>query len=71
MHGKKETALKIENGMLKIQKNEMTEEADTSTELLIRYCLTRRALAMEQANLLNFSFHEQWSEALMAARLHT
>ena len=71
LHGKKETALKIENGMLKIQKNETTEEADTSTELLIRYCLTRRALAMEQANLLNFSFHEQWSEALMAARLHT
>ncbi|CAL1128318.1 unnamed protein product [Cladocopium goreaui] len=39
------------------------------TEIQVRYCLVRRALAFDQANLIEFKLLEAWSEKLMQSRL--
>ena len=43
-------------------------EAELSTDLLVRFALTRRGLAMEQAGLMDFKKHEAWSEKLINSR---
>ena len=45
-------------------------EADLGSDLLLRYALTRRGLALDQANLLRFRLHDSWVERLMKVR-HT
>ena len=45
-------------------------EADLGSDLLLRYALTRRGLALDQANLLRFRLHDSWVERLMEVR-HT
>ena len=51
----------IKNAMVKV-------EAELSTDLLVKFALTRRGLAMEQAGLLEYTKHEAWSEKLFSAR---
>ena len=67
---KKDSQLTFDgSGVLKLQKTNHVEPCSTASEIQVRYALTRRALAMEQANLVKFSLMEAWSEKLMQCRL--
>ena len=67
---KKDTSLSFTSeGTLKLAKQEKHQPAATGTEMQVRYCLVRRGLALDQANILTFSKHEQWTEFLMDARM--
>ena len=57
------------SGVLKLQKSSHVEPCNTGSEILVKYALTRRALALEQANLAKFSLMEAWSEKMMQSRL--
>ena len=56
-------------GFLKATSIDNSPEADTSTELLLRFALTRRGLAYDQANLLEYANHEMWVTKLFTNRL--
>lgn len=60
----------IVDGSLRIKNMPGKLEAELGTDLLLRYALTRRGLALDQANLLDFEHHEAWVERLMEIR-HT
>ena len=45
-------------------------EAELGTDLLLRYALTRRGLALDQANILEFALHDSWVEKLLEVK-HT
>ena len=57
------------SGELKLSTNDKVEPCDTSSEILLRYCLMRRGLAMEQSNILAFHLHDKWLEGILACRL--
>ena len=57
------------SGLLKISEVDVLPEADLSTELLLKYALTRRGLAYDQASLITFSRHEEWVDRLFTIRL--
>ena len=57
------------DGTLKLTKSEKPEMAQTSSEIQVRYCLVRRGLALEQANILSFENHDKWVELLMEYRM--
>lgn len=57
------------SGELRVASSSKVDPCDTSSEILLRYALTRRGLAMEQANLLSFKNHNKWLEKMLAARL--
>ncbi|CAE7550494.1 SLC24A2 [Symbiodinium sp. CCMP2592] len=66
---KKETVLSVDSsGRLKTEKGEAAK-AETTTELLLQFALTRRGIAMEMGNLLDYSLHAKWVERLLCARL--
>ena len=56
-------------GVLKLHKQTRVEPCNTASEIQVRYCLARRALAMEQANIVSFKNMEAWSEKMMQLRL--
>ena len=67
---KKDASLSFNSeGVLKLAKQEKHQPAATGTEMQVRYCLVRRGLAMDQANILTFGKHERWTEFLMEARM--
>jgi hypothetical protein len=45
--------------------------ADTSDNYALRNALSRRALAYDQANLITFSVHEDWTTKLFEARMRS
>lgn len=52
-NNKKDQRLVVQSsGELKISSASRFEPCDTFSEILLRYCFIRRALAMEQANIL-------------------
>ena len=57
------------SGELKLSSGSKVEPCDTFSEILLRYCLMRRGLAMEQSNLLAYRLHDLWLEKLMMCRL--
>ena len=59
------------SGELKLTSSSKVEPCDTSSEILLRYCLMRRGLAMEQANILAYKHHDKWLEKILACRLET
>ena len=71
LHGSKrdQTLTFDSSGALKLHKQARVEPCSTASEIQVRYCLTRRALAMEQANIVSFRNMEAWSEKMMQARL--
>jgi hypothetical protein len=71
LHGSKrdQTLTFDSTGALKLHKQARVEPCSTASEIQVRYCLTRRALAMEQANIVSFRNMEAWSEKMMQARL--
>ncbi|CAE7258351.1 unnamed protein product, partial [Symbiodinium natans] len=66
---KRESVLSIDSsGKLKTEKPD-PGRADTSSEFLIHLALSRRGIAFEMANLLDFVHHSRWVEKLLSARL--
>ncbi|CAE7733672.1 unnamed protein product [Symbiodinium sp. CCMP2592] len=59
------------SGKLRIEHKQPDLVADTSSEILVQQALTRRALAMDQANLIEFSVADQWTQRLMKARMQS
>ncbi|CAK8996836.1 Uncharacterized protein SCF082_LOCUS4952 [Durusdinium trenchii] len=57
------------SGTLKVAKKDSVTPCDVSSELHVRYCLVRRGLAMEQANLLAFEKHDTWCELLFHRKM--
>ena len=55
-------------GQIHIKNATIKVEADLSSDLLVRFALTRRRLALEQAGLLSYSLHEKWAEKLINSR---
>ena len=56
-------------GSVKVKGPQAKVEADLTSDLIIRYALTRRGLAAEQANIVGFKLHDKWVERLMKSRL--
>ena len=57
------------SGSVKIKDKEMKIEADMSNDMLLRLCLMRRGLAMDQCNILEYKLHDSWIEKLLDCRL--
>ncbi|CAK9003128.1 Uncharacterized protein SCF082_LOCUS7605 [Durusdinium trenchii] len=55
--------------LLKLQKHSKPDPIQSTTEIQIRYCLARRGLALEQANVLDFKLHDQLAELFMEIRM--
>lgn len=53
-------------GRLKIKMPE--DKADTLTDILLLQALTRRSLAMDQANLVEYSVIQSWVDRLLRRR---
>lgn len=67
---KKDTSLSFSgDGTLKLSKHDKPDPAQTSSEIQVRYCLVRRGLAMEQANVMSYENHDRWTELLMETRM--
>ena len=67
---KKDTSLTFDaSGSLKMSKQQKAEPCSTGSEIQVRYCLVRRALAFDQSNLLDFKLMEVWTEKLLQSRL--
>ena len=56
-------------GLVRVTTVSTPGDADTSSELLLRFAMTRRGLAYDQANLLEFSLHEAWVTKMFTFRL--
>jgi hypothetical protein len=56
-------------GLLRLTTESVSGDADTSSELLLRFAMSRRGLAYDQANLIEYSFHEAWVTKLFTFRL--
>ena len=67
---KEDKHISIVDGSLRIKNPVNKLEADLGTDLLLKYALTRRGLALDQANLVSFQMHDAWVERLMEVR-HT
>ena len=55
-------------GHIHIKNAAIKVEADLSSDLLVRFALTRRGLALEQAGLLSYELREKWAERLINSR---
>ena len=56
-------------GKLKVESKPQTEHADTSSEILLQFALTRRSLAMDQANTIEFGKMQVWVDRLIKIRV--
>ena len=67
---KKDSSLTFDSaGHLKLTKKDQVEPCNTSNEMAVRYCLTRRGLAMDQANVMCYKKHDRLAEKLLSARM--
>ena len=67
---RKEVKLALDgSGKVKVDSASKEVVADTSTEVLVMQALQRRALAMEQANIVSYTLLDLWHQRLMKARL--
>ena len=67
---KEDKRISIVDGALRIKNPANKLEADLGSDLLVKYALTRRGLALDQANVVAFRLHDAWVERLMEVR-HT
>ena len=56
-------------GVIKLANTEQSLQADLDTELLIRFALQRRGLALDQAGLVTFGIHDSWVDMLFFHRM--
>ena len=68
---RKDVKLSFDSGTSRLKLEPATREtqADTSTEVLLMQALQRRALAMEQANIVDFLLMDAWHQRLLKCRL--
>lgn len=67
---KKDSGVSFDSsGNLKLSKKETAEPCLTSSEMQVRYCLVRRGLALDQANIMTYAKHDRLTEKLLGARL--
>ena len=68
--GKKITSFAVDQGTgkLKIENKAPDEKADTSSDILMLQALTRRSLAMDQANLVSYTKMQSWVDKLVKCR---
>ena len=67
---KKDSGLTFDaSGHLKLTKKDQIEPCNTSNEMAVRYCLIRRGLALDQANIMCYKKHERLAEKLINARM--
>ena len=68
--GKKITSFAVDqgSGKLKIENKSPDEKADTSSDILMLQALTRRLLAMDQANVVSFTKMQAWVDKLVKCR---
>ncbi|CAE7464902.1 unnamed protein product, partial [Symbiodinium microadriaticum] len=67
---KKDTGLTFDaSGALKLASKQHAAPCDTSSEMMVRYCLVRRGLALEQANVMSYENHDLLVEKLFQYRL--
>eukprot|EP00435_Cladocopium_sp_Y103_P070387 s19_g35.t1 len=67
---KKDSSISFDSsGALKLSKQQKVDPCSTGSEIQVRYCLVRRALAFDQSNLIDFKLMEAWTEKLLQARL--
>ena len=57
------------DGQIKLKPSVSLAVADTSTELRLKNAMTRRAIAYDQAGLVNFEVLNKWTERLFAAQM--
>ena len=57
------------SGRLKVENKDAEQKAVTTSEVHIMQALQRRSLAMDQANLVEYSVMQQWSDRLIRARV--
>eukprot|EP00435_Cladocopium_sp_Y103_P042439 s723_g11.t1 len=57
------------SGTLKLAKKDHVEPCSTSNEMQVRYCLIRRGLGLDQANVMDFKKHDRLAEKLMNAKM--
>jgi hypothetical protein len=55
------------DGQLKVAPPRITAHADTTSDLKVKQAFTRRGLAYDQSNLIDFHVHAQWVELLFKA----
>ena len=68
---KKDSSLTFTSeGILKLAKTLKPEPVQAVSEIQIRYCLVRRGLALEQANIMSYKNHDRWAELLMECRMN-
>lgn len=61
-------ALDQSTGKLKVESKGPEEKADTSSDIMVLQALTRRSLAMDQANLVTFTKMQAWVDRLVKCR---
>lgn len=67
---KKDSGLTLDSsGSLKVNKKDQVVPCDATNDLQLKYCLVRRGLALEQANVLSFENHDIWAEKLFQCRM--
>ena len=66
---KKEHTFTVKNDTIKIDTKPQEAQADTATDVLMQYALMRRALAFDQANLMDYVKFMKWTEKLMKCRI--
>ena len=67
---KKDASLTLDGtGGLKISSKPNVVPCDVSSDMLVRYALVRRGLALEQANILDYKLHDELLEKYMFFRL--
>lgn len=58
-------------GHLKLQQTSAGASADLETDLLVRYALQRRGLALDQANVLEYRLHDLWVDNLVDSKMRS
>ena len=56
-------------GVVKVKDKEAKFEADFSNDMLLRLCMMRRGLALDQCNILEYKLHDSWIEKILDCRL--
>ncbi|CAE7739579.1 unnamed protein product [Symbiodinium sp. CCMP2592] len=68
---KKDTRFTIDehSGKLKVENKDAEDKASTASEVHVLQALQRRSLALDQANLVEYTLMQQWSDRLLRARM--
>ena len=57
------------SGNLKLSKRVDETSCDAGNEILLRNCLVRRALALDQANVVGYEIMDTWTNKLLEVRV--